>query len=102
MQQKVHHLMMGGMTDKAMRSHYRKSRSLAGREYEEAVSLVERIKKHVTTFDKDHGLSLDLNKIAYLANVHDRMLDRLCGTYEIKNVLLNAARSARVNRLSAF
>ena len=52
--------------------------------------------------DRDHGLSLDLNKIAYLANIHDRMLRRLCGTYEIKNVFLQARVIAQRNLQSAI
>lgn len=51
---------------------------------------------------KDRGLSLDLNKIAYLATLHDRMLRRLCGTYEIKNVFIMAKVQATKNLKAAI
>ena len=83
---------MGGMQDRKLRSNYRKSRKRARAEYQEALSVIKRIEASIKVLDKDHGLSLDLNKIAHLAKLHDRMLNRLCGIYNIKDIFLDAAR----------
>ena len=71
-------------------------------EYDTAFKLIKRVEKSIHDMDKDHGLSLDLNKVAYIAQIHDRMLKRLCGSYEIKNMFINASSKLRKERILRF
>ena len=93
---------MGAMQDRKMRSNYRKSRERAHKEYKDALVLIKRTEASIQAMDNSQGHSLDMNKISMLLKVHNKMLNRLCGTYNIKGMFIDAARQMKQNKNMAF
>ena len=93
---------MGAMSDRKMRSNYRKSRQRAQKEYNDALVLIKRTEASIQATDSSHGHSLDMNKVPMLLTAHNRMLNRLCGTYNIKSIWMDAARQMKQNKNMAF
>ena len=74
------------MTDREMRSEIKIALLDAQKEYEVALKVVKRAQKSIKPIDGENSSStVDLNKLAHLATIHDQLMANLTVSYELKN-----------------
>mmetsp|Transcript_6601 Transcript_6601/g.7903 ORF Transcript_6601/g.7903 Transcript_6601/m.7903 type:complete len:80 (-) Transcript_6601:641-880(-) len=74
---RIHKMMIQHCRDKKLIAKFNESRAGAERDYAMVRKIIDRMQKVVNKLIKDQGLSLDLNKINYVAKLHETFLDRL-------------------------
>jgi len=74
---RIHKMMIKHCRDRKLIAKFHESRADAERDYAMVRKTIDRMQKVANKLIKDQGLSLDLNKINYVAKLHETFLDRL-------------------------